>query len=80
MIKWNCNFNIPDAHTQLNECLIEVVDYVNGDGTSKASLKLTDISGETVVKEYEMEFEREFLSKQEIYQEILPEFEDAVIV
>jgi hypothetical protein len=80
MIKWNCNFNIPDSTVQLAEAFVKVVEYKNINNHSTVDVIITDESGEVVVKEYTQEFDRTFENVDEIYEVLIQEFEDAVIV
>jgi hypothetical protein len=80
MIKWNCNFNIPDSTVQLAEAFVKVVEYKNINNHSTVDVIITDESGEVVVKEYTQEFDRTFENVDEIYEVLVEEFEDAVIV
>jgi hypothetical protein len=80
MIKWNCNFNIPDSTVQLAEAFVKVVEYKNINNHSTVDVIITDESGEVVVKEYTQEFDRTFENVDEIYEVLVEEFEDAVIL
>lgn len=80
MIKWNCNFNIPDSTVQLNEAFVKVVDFTNVNDHSEVNIQITDQSGEILVKEYKQNFNRTFLNDKEIYEVIITEFQDSEIV
>jgi hypothetical protein len=80
MIKWNCNFNIPDSTVQLAEAFIKVVDYKNINTHSTVNVSITDESEDVMIKEYTKEFDRTFENVDEIYEELLLEYENAEII
>lgn len=80
MIKWKCNFNIPDSTVQLAEAFVKVVEYKNINNHSTVDVIITDESGEIVVKEYTQEFLRTFENVDEIYEVLIEEFENAAII
>ena len=80
MIKWNCNFNIPDSTVQLAEAFIKVVDYKNINTHSMANIIISDESENILIKEYLQEFQRTFENVDEIYEELLLNYENAEIV
>ena len=80
MIKWNCNFNIPDSTVQLSEAFVRVFDFTNANNHSEVNIQITDLSGEVIVKEYTQNFDRTFLNDKEIYEVIITEFQDSEIV
>jgi hypothetical protein len=80
MIKWNCNFNIADSTIQLAEAFVKVVDYENINDHSIVNIIITDVTGEILVKEYSKEYSRTFLNNNEIYEELLLDYENAEIV
>lgn len=79
MIKWNCNFNIPDSTVQLAEAFVKVVEYKNINNHSTVDVLITDESGEVVVKEYTKEFNRTFENVDEIYEVLTGDYKDALI-
>jgi hypothetical protein len=80
MIKWNCAFNIPDSTVQLAEAFVKVVEYKNINNHSTVDVIITDESGEIVAKEYTQEFDRTFENVDEIYEVLVEDFEDAVVI
>ena len=80
MIKWNCAFNIPDSTVQLAEAFVKVVEYKNINNHSTVDVIITDESGEIVEKEYTQEFDRTFENVDEIYEVLVEDFEDAVVI
>jgi hemerythrin len=80
MIKWNSNFNIPDSTVQLAEAFIKVVDYKNINNHSTVHVSITDEIGDVMIKEYTKEFDRTFENVDEIYEELLLDYEDAEII
>lgn len=80
MIKWNCNFNIADSTIQLAEAFVKVVDYKNINTHSIVNIIITDVTGEILVKEYSQEFQRTFENVDEIYEELLLDYENVEIV
>lgn len=79
-IKWESNFNIPDATVQLATALVIVISYENTNTTAVATINITDETGEIIAKQYQQQFDKTFANIDEIYYEILPEFNPAVIV
>ena len=80
MIKWNCAFNIPDSTVQLAEAFVRVVEHKNINNHSTVDVIITDESGEIVAKEYTQEFDRTFENVDEIYEELLLDYENAEII
>jgi len=80
MIKWNCAFNIPDSTVQLAEAYIKVTDYKNINDHSTVNVIITDETENVTVKEYTQEFNRTFENVDEIYEEILLDYENAEIL
>jgi hypothetical protein len=80
MIKWNSNFNIPDSTVQLAEAFIKVVDYKNINNHSIVNVSITDEIGDVVIKEYTKEFDRTFENVDEIYEELLLDYENSEII
>jgi hypothetical protein len=80
MIKWNCNFNIAESTIQLAEAFVKVVDYENINDHSIVNIIITDVTGEILVKEYSKEYSRTFLNNNEIYEELLLDYENVEIV
>lgn len=77
MIIWNCNFNIPDSTVQLATGFIHVVSYENINSTAMANIKITDDTGNIIVKEYQKTFNKTFENIKEVYNELLLDFTDA---
>lgn len=80
MIKWQSNFNIPDATVQLAVAYVKVLSFKNIGSTSIADIEISDESGNTIVKQYQQYFEKTFGSEEEVYLEILPEFNPAELI
>jgi hypothetical protein len=80
MIKWNSNFNIVDSTIQLAEAFVKVVDYKNINNHSTVNVSIADESGNVIIKEYTKEFARTFENVDEIYEELLLDYEDAEII
>lgn len=80
MIKWNCAFNIPDSTVQLAEAYIKVTDYKNINDHSTVNVIITDETENVIVKEYTQEFNRTFDNVDEIYEEIILDYENSQIV
>ncbi len=80
MIKWNCNFNIPDSTIQLNTAFIKVVDYKNINDYSIVDIVITDETGNTTIKEYSKEYTRTVENIDEIYEKLLLDYENVEIV
>jgi hypothetical protein len=80
MIEWNCNFNIEDSVVQLDRAYVKVVDYININNHSEVNVRISDVDGEIVVREYVRLFDRTFNNVREIYEELLPEFQDSKII
>ena len=80
MIKWECNFNIPDSSVQISACLIRVSKYVNYDNYSMVDIIITDETGEIVAKEYVERIDRIFENEIQIYEFLLTKFDNSIIV
>lgn len=80
MIEWKCDFNIPDSTVQLSTAYVKVVDYQNINQTSKVNFVITDFTGDIIIKEFQQEFNRNFHNVEEIYQEVLKDYDNAVII
>lgn len=80
MIKWNCSFNIPDSTIQVAEAFIKVVDYQNINNHSTVNIIMTDETGDILIKEYVKEYSRTFANTDEIYEELLLDYENAEII
>ncbi len=80
MIKWECNFNIPDSSVQMSVCLIRVSKYVNYDNYSMVDIIITDKTGEIVAKEYIERIDRIFENEIQVYEFLLTQFDDSIIV
>lgn len=80
MIKWNCNFNIPNSTVQLAEAFIKVVDYKNINNNSFVDIIISDETGNIIVKEYSQKFEKNFNNIDEVYEELLLLFENSKLI
>jgi hypothetical protein len=80
MIKWNCNFNIPDSAIQLSGAYVNVTSYKNINDSSVVDISITDETGFVTVKQYSETFQRSFANVEEIYQELLYKFDNAELV
>jgi len=80
MIKWNCAFQIPDSTVQLAEAFVSIVEVKQINANTLVLIKIADESGNTVVKEYEKIFNKTFNNTEEIYLELINDFENAEIV
>jgi hypothetical protein len=80
MIKWECNFNIPDSTSQLDIAYVKIVDYKTINERTEVNLQICDVTGDIVVKEYQKEFHRTFQNTDELYEEIVKDYENSVIV
>jgi hypothetical protein len=80
MIEWNCNFALEHSSIQLEIAYVRVVEYININDRSEVFIKITDESGEIVVKEYKKLFNRTFNNDKEIYEELLKDFENSKIL
>jgi hypothetical protein len=80
MIKWNCNFNIPNSSIQLDVAYITVTDYKVTDDYSIVSIMITDETKEIIVKEYIEKIQKIFNNIDEIYIDLLEQFSNSVIV
>ena len=52
MIKWNCNFNIPDATVQVAEAFIKVNEFNNVNDHCVVNISITGETEETSIKNY----------------------------
>lgn len=80
MIKWNCSFNIPDSSIQCAEAHIKILSYENINDHSNVNVLMFNKDEDVVIKEYTKEFQRTFDNEDEIYEELIKDFEDAEIV
>ena len=80
MIVWQSNFNITDATVQLAVAYVRVMSFKNVGASSIADIAITDDTGDVVVKQYRQSFAKTFQSVEDIYDEILPEFNPARVV
>lgn len=80
MIKWNCAFNIPNSSIQVGEAFIKVVEYKNINDKSLVTIRITGETEDIIIKDYVKEYPRLFTNQDEIYEELLLEFENSQIV
>lgn len=80
MIRWQSNFNIPDVTVQLAVAYVKVLGFKNVGSTSTVDIEITDELGDVIVKQYQQHFDKAFNSNEDIYLEILPEFNPAELI
>lgn len=88
MIKWYCNFNIPDSTVQLLEAFIKLVSYKNVNNTCVASFEIVtgeklvsdDIVTDVVIKNYTSVYDKNCANEDEVYLEELKKYNDAEMV
>ena len=80
MIKWNCNFSIPDSTIQVDVAFIKVMNYKNVNDNSIVDVIITDETGNISIKEYSKEYTRTFSNIDEIYEELIKDYENVEII
>jgi hypothetical protein len=80
MIQWHCNFNLPDSIVQLDYAYIKVIEYLNINQRSEALIRISDYSGDVIIREYRQNFDRTFQNEIEIYEEIMAEFDNSILI
>lgn len=79
-IKWNANFQIEDSTVQLGEAFIRVVKFQNVDSACNVEYMITDESEETMAKYVRQTFDRTFANETEVYNQLITEYVDSVLV
>lgn len=77
MIKWNCNFNIPDATIQVAEAFIKVNEFNNVNDHCVVNISIIGETEDILIKNYNKDYTRNFSNEDEIYEELLTEFENS---
>lgn len=80
MIKWNCNFQIPDSTIQVGVAYIVVESFENRVSNCKVKIKIVDDTQEILIKEEEKIIDGLYNDENEIYFILLPEYPDSEIV
>jgi len=80
MIIWNCAFNIPDSTMQVAEAYVRVVNYKNINAKAAVDVIVTGDTDDVIIKEYRQTFERNFNNEDEIYEELLPDYQPGTII
>lgn len=71
MIKWFCNFSIPDSFIQLDIALIKVISQEIIDDKTKIKVVISDETGEIIVKEYTQFIDIVTNNNDKIYEHLL---------
>lgn len=79
LIKWECAFQIPDSTVQLAEAFVKIVEWKNINDNSEVFIVINDTTGEIIVKEYTKTYNKTFNNIEEVYQELLKDFNNAVV-
>lgn len=80
MIKWNCNFQIPDSVAQASIALVKVVEFSAIGLQTKILIEITNEEGDNILKQYEMILNKSYSSVDAIYADLVKEFDNAEIV
>lgn len=80
MIKWNCAFNIPDSTIQISEAFIKVNEFNNVNDYCVVNISITGETEEILIKNYDKNYARKFSNEDEIYEELLKEFNNSVLI
>lgn len=80
MIKWNCNFNIPNSTIQTSLAVVVIDSFENRITNCKVFVKIFDENKEIVIKEYEKIIDGIYNDADEIYSVLINDFDNAEIV
>ena len=80
MIKWQSNFEIQDSALQLGTAWVTVDSYETVDGVTTVQVKIADDTGENIAKQYAKTYDRTFANLQEIYAELVKDFDPAEVI
>jgi hypothetical protein len=80
MIKWNCNFQIPDSSTQLDVAVIVIESFKNIGNTCVVTFNLMNDLQEYIVKTYTKTFDQRFENEDSIYAVEVNQYQDSIIV
>ncbi len=79
MIKWHCNFNIPESSVQLSDALIKVQHFTNIIDSCEVNIVILSEEGE-VIKEETHEYNRLFSDENDIYAYLLTQFDNSELI
>lgn len=77
MIKWPANFNIEGVTMQCAVAYVEVSSYKNVSGKCIADVIIYDELKQTPIKQYQKTFDSAFNNIEEVYSNLLLDFEGA---
>ena len=79
-IKWNANFQIEDSTVKLGEAFIRVIKFENVNSKCNVEYMITDEAEESMAKYVRKTFDRTFINETEVYNQLLSEYVDSVLV
>lgn len=80
MIRWEANFNIPDAAIQTSVAHILATNLKQVDETSTADISITDETGSVSIKNYTQIFDKKLNSLEDVYNELLIVFDSSTLI
>lgn len=80
MIRWQSDFNIPDSTVQLAVTVIRVDSFRQIGNDTMIEVRMTDETGEILVKGYEQLLTGAYQDLASIYEAISPEFSPSELI
>lgn len=80
MIKWCCNFNIPNVSIQLPTAIVKIVDISDNEYGSSVLVHVLDESEVNLICKFTHTFDRHFTNETEIYEQLIAEYQPGVLI